>query len=513
MGLGAAKATVGAITGAFVEAKLRSEEMARQVLDTSQALREIAAIKEKFAPDEAELAHRMRVRVGSGMAHEQAVGYQENLLNALGTVSKDKLSDKERENLEVEGAKFVARTSRNAATASAKAATLGMLPNFMKPAPGKELQATDVTNMGDAIDVILGRGMGSAETMATNYQDVLSAMTSEDEMKGFFRDPRQAAALTSIASGFDKGAPGTATLQAARQLRSFTKFRKKKGTTSAQTEALTKMGITEGDDPQQAMMKLFKYADENFKGEAFDAALQRMGFGDETGNKRLAQFYGQYKKGTFKELTDLAAAPIVPGAVDEKNAAFAKSKVGRDLISKAKIDAAKINRGAGGVDLTVEKQEAEAQLIEEGADDNPLNIIRRGVVGWFTGLGGEKSRVDVRDADITKRALENVRKRAGVDPAGGLGLTGMAANAFVDVAMSPIKPALPGLGGGFGTQMGLGSVAQNIFGFKENAEEVANLTKAVDKLTAAADAMNRRAQPGMQAQPPIGGAPNGQPLR
>lgn len=38
---------------------------------------------------------------------------------------------------------------------------------------------------------------------------------------------------------------------------------------------------------------MFTFADENVVYVAFDAALQRRGFGDETGIKRLGQFYGR----------------------------------------------------------------------------------------------------------------------------------------------------------------------------------------------------------------------------
>jgi hypothetical protein len=411
LALRAGKDVVDAVVDSIVQAKKGSQEMARQVLDTAAALREIAAIKEKFAPDEAELAQHIGVRKASGLTQAQAIEYQTELYNALGTVSKKRFDEKERAKLELEAAPYVARTGRTPEDAKARGSLLGLLPDYVKPGAGGKVQAKDVVETADKVDVILGRGAADQRTMTDQYRQLLTATTAEEKGQGLFSDPAQAAALTAVASKFDREAPATAALQAIRQARGFTKFRKTPGTLASQAATLSAAKIEEHDDPLQAMMKLFKYADENFKGEAFDTALARRGFRDQTGNKRLLQFYQQYKQGNLQEITALAAQPVVPGAAEAKNQAFLNSDVGRDLVGSALVDAAKVERGKLGKALELGRKPAEAQLITEGVDDTTAGAIRQRIAGLYT-LG----KASGRDVLVEQRARRDAERAAGVQP-------------------------------------------------------------------------------------------------
>jgi hypothetical protein len=403
-----AKSVVSAVVGAFVEGKKASEEMATQVLETLGALRELAAIRGKYAPDETELARHIDVRKASGLTHAQAVDYQEQLFNALGTVTTDRLSEDERKKLEVGAAPFVARTARDPATARAKAGMIGLLPNFITGKGGGPLTARDVTEEADKIDEILNRGGSSTEVMTSNYQQVLTAMTGDEDMKGFFHDPKKAAGLTAIASSFAKEAPATAVIQAVRPLRDFTKMRKKKGLTASQSQTLTEMKITEFDEPDQVLMKLFKYADENFKDEAFDVALGRRGFGDATGNKGLAQFYGAYKKGVFQDIMKDTDAAAVPGLAGQKDAAYLASDFGRLGLAQAGLDAAKLQRGQAGIPLKLAKIAAEERLTQQDFQTDPLARLQSSFFGAVT--GGQASGDQIM---IEQEAMRRLREQTG----------------------------------------------------------------------------------------------------
>ncbi len=465
-GIAAGKMAVGAIASAFADAKRASEGMARQVLDTTAALREIAAIKEKFAPDDAELQQHIGVRLASGMTQDQAVEYQEGLANALGTVPESKLSAVERAKLEKQGAAYVARTSRNAATARARADALGMIPNFMK---GKSTTASQVTDMADSIDVILGRGAASQQVMTEQYREVLSAMTGDEDMKGFFHDPRQAAGMTAVASSFDKGAPGTATLEAVRALRGFTRFRKTKGLDASQSQTLAAAGINERMNPYEAMQSLFGFADKSMKpDEAFDVFLARRGFRNETANTRLAQFYAAHKKGTLGSIMGMTEAPIVPGQVDVKNEAFLGSHVGRDLVSRAQIDAAKLDRGKQARELVIAKQQAQAQLIGEGSEDTTFGTLKRRIYGV---LGvGFKSGADIEQDE---RALAMLRGRAGQ----GGGPSHL--NSYNAMAPFGIGSGVVTAGAGALLGTDVKRLGEAVFG--ANAETANRLTDAIEK--------------------------------
>jgi hypothetical protein len=414
LGLEVGTRIVSTLAGAFARAQQAAEDMARKTLDTTGSLREIAAIKEKFAPTDEELAQHLAVRKAGGLTHGVAVAYQTELYNALGTISKEKFPDSEREKLEIEGAKLIGRTVKRGdeSTAKAKSTVLGLLPDYL---PGKPT-AGQVADVGDAVDVILGKGAGSQQVSTTQYQHVLTATTSE-KMPGQFREPRMAAAFTATASKFGPDSAGEATMEAFRQLRGFTKELKSKGAKSSQGQTLKKMGITEFDAPDVAMMKMFAFADKEFKGEAFDVALARRGFKDLTGNKRLGQFYEQYQKGNLQEMIALAKAPIPEGTADRKFRANMKAQATRDEMVQNDVEIAEIERGKQTRELLIGKNAAKAEMIKEGLEDTGVGDLKKVAASFSTGFFKPGKEVIAEE-----RALEAAKQRAGFRPEGLAGV-------------------------------------------------------------------------------------------
>lgn len=461
--IGAGKMLFGAVVGSMNDARDASKAMARQVLDTSAALREIAAIKGKFAPDAAEVEHHLAVRKASGLTHAEAVTYEAELQNVLGTVSKEKFTDVERDKLAISGAQLAARTGRGETDVKSRARMAGLVADFVKPRAGGKVMAADVTAMADAIDVINSMGAASQAVSTEQSAKLMTALTSE-KMAGSFHDPRQAVALSTIASKFEPESSAEAAMQAIRQARGFTKFRQTKGTDASQAATLAAAGINEGMDPAQSMEALFGFAKGQMKsGEAFDAFMGRRGFRDQTGNMRLKQFYEEWEKGNFGRVMAEAAKPIEAGAPGRKFAAFKTSDVGRDLMSQAAIDAAKAKQGELVKEHLLRTQEAEAPYIEAGRETSTLG----GMAEWAVGMGmGMQDKAKGREALLSSEAVRAARRDAGLEPGRGLG------------------PIGTGAFGAYGAMFGptVGQAAGSIAGYMsgENAEIVRNLKLIAD---------------------------------
>ena len=410
LGLEIGKQVIGAVVLAMQQAKTASESMARQVLDTLGGLREIAAIKGKFAPDAEDLARHIDIRKRSGLSQAEAVDYEAELANVLGTVDPAKFTDEERSRLAVLGAQQVSRRGGNVSGVTKPLArTQALLADFVKPRGDGKVYAADVMAMTDAVDVINSMGAASQQVSTTQSNELITSLTAPD-LKGSFDDPRKAVALNTIASKFESNASATATIEAVRQARGFTKWRVGKGMTASQAQTLKDAGITEGDDPAESMRKLFRFAQKTMgKDEAFDAFMARRGFRDQTGNKRLAQFYNEYRKGNYDRVMAEADKPLGRD-YESKTRAFLASQTGRDALSRVAVDAAKIDRGKRAAELVISKQEAEAAFVAGGGDDT------------ITGQLGQ--RIAGREAIIEREAVKSARKQAGLPGGHGLGFFG-----------------------------------------------------------------------------------------
>lgn len=346
---------VGSLAKGFADAQQKSKEFFDELIDTASDLRELATINEKGAPDAALVRQHIELRRYTGMTRSEATGFATELGNALGVIGEDRLSQAERSNLVLEGGKFAARGGGGAEAIKSRATMLAMIANYL-PKGGTAKQNVA---MADAIDVILGKGSASQQVMTEQYRDVLTALTSNDpESRGLLADPRQAASLVAIASGFDPTAPAHATMMAARQARKFTNFRKMRGMTASATETLTKAGIKETDDPVTSMTKMFEFAQKNMgKDEAFDAFLARRGFRESESNRNLMKFYERWKAGDFGRVMAMASAPVDPAAPDRKFAAFAAEPLTAALILRQRAQTAKLQ-------VALERQPLESAKLE-----------------------------------------------------------------------------------------------------------------------------------------------------
>lgn len=390
------------IAAAFHEAKAAAKQMAEDTLATLAALREIASIKGKGAPEGEDLEQHLKIREASGLTGPEAESYENQLLNALGAVSKERFGDDQRGELAVRGAQVAGRRGGGPAAVKARAMVHGLLPNYMP----KGSSAKDVVSKAEQIDDILGLGTGTQEVSTAQYQELLTGLTSE-KLSGFLHDPAQAAGLNAIASQFGDSHSATSVVEAVRGVSSLTKEAKAKGAKSTQAQTLKEAGITEFQDPEERMRKLFQYADKNFKGEAFDVALARRGFRNTTDNRRLAQFYETYQKGDFDRIMALTHGQVDPNLVGERQKAFEASDVGQKLIAQQGKEAAKLRKGQEHVPLEIAKDRAEKALIEEGIDDTTMGNLRKKAASAAT-LGG-----DGRDVLAEDRAMQDLRAQAG----------------------------------------------------------------------------------------------------
>lgn len=490
--LAGAKGIVEGVGAAFSAANQAAEAMGRQVLDTLDDLREIAAIKGKFAPDEDELAQYTDLRKGSGLKHNEAVAYTGQLYNALGTVSEARFDAAERKKLDAGGAKLAARMGGGEEGATARASMLGLLPGFLqdKDAQGRprKITADEVLATADRGEEILSRGAASNSAMAQQAQKVMTAIASP-EMKGTFKNPLKADALTAIASKFETEGFGTAALEFAREMRGMTKFRKAKGMDHTQAEFLARAGVDEADDADKAARKVFKLIDKETNGgkdRAIDQYLREQGFNDEIGPRRISQFYEQHRTGLYEDVMGMADVPVDLASPEKKFAAFAASDVGRDRLNQAAVDAAKIDRGKLRTPLVLARDQARAEIIKEGKTDNALadipTKIGLGVAGMIPGIN--KAVPEYEDFAAERRVME---KR-------GFGNRGVSNFLPLAGAADPASMML-GL-----TQAIVGPVVKDIAGSLtgHNAE----LVRALDANTKATQASVRAAQPPANVPPP-----------
>ena len=401
-------AVVSTIAKGFVEAQQKSKEFFDDLVDTAADLRELATINEKGAPDPGLIRQHIELRRATGMTRTEATGFATELGNALGVVGEDRLSKDERAKLVLEGGKFAARGGGGPEAIKSRASILALLANYLP----KGSTAKDDVALGDAVDVILGKGSASQKVMTEQYRDVLTAMTSNDpESQGMFKDPRQAAALTAIASGFDLTAPAHASMMAARQARKFTNFRKMKGMTASATETLTKAGVTETDDPVQSMVKMFEFAKANMgKDEAFDAFLARRGFREAESNRNLMKFYERWKQGDFGRVMDMAKGPIDPNAADRKYEVFAADPLTSPLLARQRAQTAKLQ-------VALERQPLESAKLE-----SEEAVTRRDVSGWAGVRRGFQGAYSLwnkpgRDVEIEEETIRRLQTLPGASKA------------------------------------------------------------------------------------------------
>lgn len=409
LGLGAGRAIVSSVAAAMRSAEEAGTRMAKKVIDTATALKEIALIRGKFAPDDTELAKHIGMRVASGLSQAEAVVFESELLNQLGTVSEQKFPQAERAKLSIMGAKQAARGGGGETGVETRARMLGLLPSFVQPDKAGVVHAEDVNAMADEIDRIAQMGAAKPAKSTSQAAELITRLTTE-KLTGTFHDPRKAVALSTIASQFEPESSAEAALQAIRQGRDFLKFRKMKGAEAAKGETLKLAGVKETMDPAQTLVQLFEFAKANMKeDEAFDTFLLRRGFSEKRGNEKLMEFYNTYLKGEFTRIMAEADRPIDQTLPGKKFKEFAESDVGRTQLEAAKQDAAELEQGKKKREQEHGRAAAKTAYTEKGLATSPLmswGQTLMNVPGFFVGKTGEEIELDVI-------ALTKARREAG----------------------------------------------------------------------------------------------------
>jgi hypothetical protein len=458
IGIRAAVAAYKAATQAIEAAKSAAEEYAKETIRTRDVLQEIANIKGKIGVDNEELAKFIDLRKASGLTHQEAEDFVTETLNAVGTVSEEKISNKERERLVHKGAQLTARLGGGAEGARARGVIMGLLPEFIE---GNDVKAERVVATADKADQILQKGAGSNKLLTTQYQNVLTTLTSAGLQGQFINNPLKAAGLTAIASKFGPQSAATSTLEAVREVSAINKFRQGDHDLAAQAETLQNAGVTEFMNPEQRLTKLFEYMDREGAGtkEAPSAFLKRRGFRNNEGAESLAKFYEQYKAGNFQRIMAEADEAVDPAAVDKKFNEYAASLRGQNRLADARIDAAKVDRGKREEPLEIARKHGEARIIEEGLNESPGFQLGQQLHGYVVGkeqaeriakeqIGlGEQARA----LGVTPRAADPMNVLFGVDSRDGvnqqqaraLQIEAQAQRMRGEAGFAPRPPAVP----------------------------------------------------------------------
>jgi hypothetical protein len=374
--LAAAYLSIAAVVGTFKkivditnEAAEAASNHAKETLKVRDALRELAAMKGKSGPTDEDVKRYAGMRNVSGLSHEESVTFGNELFNALGTVPTEKLSETEREQLSIGGAKSAARLGGGTEGAKARAGVIGVLPNYLQGDNGQPLTARKVLGYADRAEMITGMGNFDQVQGAQQLQELMTSITSE-KLVGTEKNPLKAAALNAVASKFGKGEAASNSMRAIRAVSSLTAPDGMHGQKERVAEALKDWGVTEDMTPTQRMEQVFKALDTNAKGRNVQAYLAETGFGNETENEQLGKFYEQWQNGTWQQFMAEADKQVDEAAPEKKFNAFAASKVGRARLAEAHRDTAIVEAGIPQENLNIARTEGEAEAIKQGLDQS-----------------------------------------------------------------------------------------------------------------------------------------------
>lgn len=198
VGFQGAQAIVSAVSGAFQAARDRSAELARQVIDTRDALREIAAIKgvksdTKLALKDAEF------QAATGLRADESIAFQTAFQGSGAQFIGKTISEGAGEQFERDAAALAAKNGLNADVAGDLAGSLIGFTDFKAAAARTGQSEGDVAlgqlNRGLGI---LGRGKGRNSVLANQLSMLAASMVNEDEMKGVFSNIEEAAVAISV---------------------------------------------------------------------------------------------------------------------------------------------------------------------------------------------------------------------------------------------------------------------------------------------------------------------------
>jgi hypothetical protein len=417
IGLSAGKQIMQGLAKAMFDTKAASFEMAQQVIEDALLLREIASNEGKATPGMEGLLQHMDVRRQSGFTAPEAASFVGAISNTLGTVSKDTFPDAERQDLQIRGAKLASMKGGDASTIKARGEMIGTLAGVVRGPGGAKPTAKNVVAEAHRVDAILARGNKEQGVMTDQFRKVMTSMMDPTgELKGLVTDPKEAAALTTIASNFGEDMFDSIKM-VTREVEATWKQSKKKGMVGTQGEYLKKAGVKDADSPVVKMQKIFDQLDKDMKpGEKVDneatvqSHLQKHGFMNSKANVKLQGFYLQHRRGMFGEIMGEARKPVDQEAPERDFQQFkADPLTGGMLLAKQEKAHAMFARGTKVAPLAVGVERAKAQLAK---DDSFFGGIRSGL-GTAVTLG-QMSGADLRANAIAGSSA--IRQTKGSDP-------------------------------------------------------------------------------------------------
>jgi hypothetical protein len=211
--------------------------------------------------------------------------------------------------------------------------------------------------LGDAQRVIsvLSAGQGEEGQLSREVGKLAATAQSEDETRGVFQDPAEVAEWISVMAEGKVEGQAEAVQTGLRALRGFA--RPKGGKT------LAAAGVTPKDSPQEALRKVGEWAKtEADKQGLLPQDVLNKSFDDSLGAEAIGVLYNRgIAGGAFEEREETAAA-AGPEAAAGANAAFLRSRTGRNRVESADLELARLERGAENSDLHILRTQALARL-------------------------------------------------------------------------------------------------------------------------------------------------------
>lgn len=395
------------IGGAFEDARKKREEFTRGLLDTLSALRQVASVAGRM-PNQQFARETASFNAQSGLTPEGGNRFNEAFLGRAQLTRGKMIADAEFDKFRLDAAKLTVGKGIQEDVAGDIFGGVLKTEDFQAKGQG----AKEATARASTALKILDAGSGKMATLAPQLSELLGTLTKEDRLEGVFRNMGEAAVAVSVAAEHNPAEAATLVSRASQGMRDFGDKDK--------AEFFRRTGITDKDSYLEAVSKTNRVIGEDVaKGIPIDRAIANLGFNEIREVRGLKTNFLARDTVLAPQLANLAKGEA-PGAADQAQAdiaALQREQTSQDAISKAKIEEAKQRVGGRGATYAIAKQEAEAQLIREGIDTSVGGTLSRFALGATTAF-----QRDGRDIMIERRAIQNMRKEAGVDPSKGLSI-------------------------------------------------------------------------------------------
>lgn len=346
-----------------------------------ERIRTLAGIKGKGFSSEEDIANVLDLQRETGLTLEQAVKFEEGMLNEGITSIGNTISAPEFAKYRKKAAKYLQTKALDPGAfeeASNLAGKTLRFRDYTKPGTGADMAVADLVTMFD----VLNMGSGSIPVLLRELGQA-SGYLNENEKRGYVQDPGVFAMTTSMGAQFAPGQAGTYIRQA---IRALTKFEGPQG------ETLKEAKITGNDSLLQAMTKMKAYLEKTAVAQGIKPSfyLQQHGFHDQEAREAIVNYMTAMDSSMVKEQRKIVEKPRLQAAAkaDEEFKAFQQSTEGQALIAKQAAETQKLVAGKAfeaGLPF-IQQADMAVQVERMTKGDSTAGVLSRGAWNLLTAV-------------------------------------------------------------------------------------------------------------------------------